>query len=188
MKGLYTIQRNISFVLILVLLICLSGKTGAQTTEYELKAAFIYNIAKFVEWIDHSTAERLDILPLCILGDDPFGKAIDKLEGKKIQDFTLQVHRINALDNDTGCQILFISQSMTDTIKILLDDLKHNKGILTISDIEGFANNGGIIELVIRDNRVQFIANIASARNADIHLSSKILRLANVVGGNWGDN
>lgn len=171
-----------------ILLIESASLFAAGSSEYELKAAFIFNFIKFVEWSNRSGIDHLDSLPLCILGKDPFGTAIDKLEGKKVQEYTVHIKRLTSLNDNSGCRVLFISQSETDKLPKLFDVLSQKKGILTISDIKGFASNGGVIELVLNENRVRFIVNTAAAKNSDLYLSSKILRLANVVGGDWGEN
>jgi len=161
---------------------------SAATSEYDIKAAFIYNIAKYVDWIERSGMDQQKSLPLCILGEDPFGNAIDKLQGRKVRGFTLHVKRIESIDDHSGCSILFISKSEKDDLPVLLDILSRGKGLLTISDIAGFAERGGMVELALIGNRVGLVVNIQVARSLDIYLSSKILRLAHVVGGAWGDN
>jgi hypothetical protein len=182
-------RSKIHLVVIIGILVFASVRLfAAESSEYELKAAFIFNFAKFVEWVNRSDIDQINSLPLCLLGEDPFGVVIDKLEGKKVYEYAIHIKRIASINDHSGCRILFISQSETDKLPKLFDVLNQKKGILTISDIKGFANGGGVIELVLNENRIRFIVNIAAAKKADLYLSSKILRLANVVGGDWGEN
>ena len=177
-------QLKIHQLLIISVLLFVPVSLSADSAEYEIKAAFIYNFSKFVEWTDQTSINQSDNLPLCILGEDPFGEAIDKLEGKKVQGSALHIKRIASIDEYSGCRILFISKSEKNELSTLLDTLDLNKNILSISDINGFANSGGVIELVLSDNKIRFIVNIDTVNRSNLNLSSKILRLANVVGGN----
>lgn len=182
------LRSKIYSVFIFVILLIVPVRLLATTFEYELKAAFIFNFAKFVKWTNPFDIDQRDTLPLCILGKDPFGTVIDRLEGKKVQDYILHIKRIAAVEDNSDCRILFISKSETDRLSTLLTTLEQKKGILTISDIKGFANSGGVIELVLNKNRVQFIVNIAAAKDSELYLSSKILRLATVIGSEKGGN
>lgn len=169
-------------LLLVGFLVFVLPESMASSLEYEIKAAFIYNFAKFVEWSDITGAEKNNILPLCILGDDPFGDTIDKLDGRRVQNLPIRVKRIGSVNDYAGCQILFISRSETDNLKEVIDVLSLKKGILSISDIDGFAQSGGVIELVLEENKVKFTVNIKAAKESDLNLSSKILRLAKIVG------
>lgn len=174
-------------IAIISLLIVTHSSLMAAPLEYEIKAAFIYNFTKFVEWADQSGIDQLDTLSLCILGEDPFGETIDKLEGRTVQNLSIRIQRLESMNGQTNCQIMFISQSEIENLSPIFMALGKETGLLTISDIKGFADSGGIIELVLNDNKISFIINIEAARQANVYLSSKILRLANVVGGDWGN-
>ena len=156
--------------------------TDDQPTEYQVKAAFLYNFTKFVEWPDSVFTESQSAITIGILGDDPFGKDIDNLiTGEIIKGKKLNVKRFSRDQNYTDCQILFISDSEKDYLDSILKQLK-KRPILNVSDIEKFAERGGIINFVIYQNRVRFEINIDAATQAGIIISSKLLRLAVIVG------
>ena len=184
----FEILAFISRIVIIGILTFVQVESPAASLEYEIKAAFIYNFAKFVEWPAVPGSRQKETLTLCILGEDPFGEAIDKLDGRKVQEQTIKIERVGSIDDLTGCRILFISKSETDNLPELIKLLGSEKGILSISDIDGFAKNGGVIELVLHENKVKFTVNISTAKESQLNLSSKILRLANLVGDQGGND
>lgn len=158
-------------------LIC--GPAAAQATpEYALKAAFIYNFALFTTW-----AERDDrILNLCVLGRDPFGPALDALEGKEVGPMRLAVHRHRSLGNVLHqCQIVFLADAEVDKFLARPEAMRENVGMLTISDREGTARLGIMIELTTQDRKIGFEFNQESARLAKVQVSSRLLRIARKV-------
>lgn len=158
---------------------------SAATLEYEVKAAFIYNFAKFIKWPQTAQTNHSKNLFLCILGRDPFGNALDDIEGKNVQGQTLRIRRIKNVEERSACKILFISTSESDNLPIVLNTISQDKGLLSVSDISGFANNGGVIELVHNNDKIRFTVNMAAARLTKLDLSSKILRLATIIDGDW---
>ena len=149
-------------------------------SEYEVKAAFIYNFARFIEWPDICRREEKKELVLCILGSDPFGSALDIIRNKTIGDKKLVIRMCKDIKNLDSCHILFISASEKERSASILKFLK-SSCILTISDIEGFAQSGGIINFVIEENKVRFEINIDAANRAGIKISSKVLKLAKII-------
>jgi len=172
----------IRHAVVIAILVPAQEVSPATPLEYEIKAAFIYNFAKFVEWERDDGNTQDGILPLCILGEDPFGEIIDKLQGRKVQNLSIHIIRVAGIEDVAGCRILFISKSESGQFSAYLDTLQGTKGILSISDIDGFADSGGVIELALNENRISFLVNIKTARDSGLYLSSKILRLAGVVG------
>lgn len=145
--------------------------------EYALKAAFIYNFASFTEWPVRS-AETLN---LCILGKDPFGNALDSIEGKLVGNAKLaSKHVMVSGDTLHGCQMAFISASEKDNLPAILD-IARDSGILTIADFQGAAQQGVMIELSVEQRKVTFAVNLEAARRAKLNISSKLLRLAKAV-------
>jgi len=148
--------------------------------EYEIKAAFLYNFAKFVEW----PATPMDThLNLCVLGEDPFGGALESLAGREVGERTIRVRRIRQLDERGGCAILFVAGSESAKLQQVLSILHDDKGLLSVSDINNFAAQGGIIELLLDGNKVRFAINLAAANRAGLTVSSKLLQLARLVEG-----
>ncbi|MBD3291183.1 DUF4154 domain-containing protein [candidate division KSB1 bacterium] len=173
------------------LLICLvivlsftsfSGSLALQTNtkpyDYEVKAAFIINFAKFINW-QHSAFESIDSpFYIGILGDNPFNSELEKLvSGKKLKGREVRILYFNKFQDFKFCHILFISRSEKKRVKHIFKALKTN-GILTISDIENFIEYGGTIGFIMKNKKIRFEINLASANNANLTISSKLLRLA----------
>ena len=149
-----------------------------RPTEYEVKAAFLYNFARFVTWPDSAVQ---DTLTICIAGEDPFGDAFDTVLGRTAtQPIRVRRHADATTVGDT-CHVLFVSRDAQRRVADLVEDVGE-RPILTVSDIGGFAEAGGIIGFVIRQNKVRFQINPAAAERAGITLSAKLLRLAEIVG------
>jgi hypothetical protein len=148
-------------------------------TEYELKAAFIFNFTQFVDWPTNAFDSSADPITIGIVGPDPFGPAIDKIvEGESVRGRKLKVERYpRPADVKTNCQILFISKTLAAVWPDLLRALR-DKPILTVSDMDRFTARGGMIQLVTERNLVRMRINADAAKRADISISSKLLRLA----------
>lgn len=164
-----------------LLAVCLSVAIGAASSiEYEVKAAFLYNFAKFTEWPATAIGDD-DELNLCVAGNDSFGSVRDTLQGKEVQGHALTINKIQIVTEADDCHILFVSTSEAGRLETLMETVVGRQGILSVSDIAGFAKHGGIIELKVIDNKVRFAINLRAARQAELNLSSKLLRLATVV-------
>ncbi len=151
-------------------------------TEYEIKAGFVYNFAKFTEWPDGGRGSRDGWLVLCIMGADPFGTAFRDLEGKLIHGRTLRVKRDATLEALRDCHVLFVADSEERRVLAVLKAVEKHP-VLTVSDIDGFPDAGGMIGLVAAGNRIQFDVNLTAANNANLRISSQLLRLARLVTG-----
>lgn len=153
-----------------------SGEAGSRA-EYELKAAFLFNFSRFVAW-PQEQAER-DFF-ICVLGRDPFGVHLEALAGRKAADRHIRVLRAASIAEAQGCQILFIAGDSTDEVVSLVTSFK-GRPILSVSDHQGFALGGGIIELVQDKERLGFEINLEAARRNGLDISSKLLQLARKV-------
>lgn len=153
-----------------------SGAHAQGTSEYEVKAAFLFNFAKFVEWPDPASGP----IRLCIVGDDPFGNNLEEtVRGKTINGRPIAIRRIKAGENPQGCQIAFISASERPPRSLL--DLLQGASTLTVGEAPNFAKQGGIINFVLEDNKVHFEINVDAAEQARLRISSKLLSLAKIV-------
>jgi YfiR/HmsC-like len=168
-------------LLILVNAALLPGQAEPLSpTEYQVKAAFIYNFAKFVEWPMESSAKDSPFV-IGILGQDPFGGALDEIvSGKTVRDKKITVKRFSSIDDAMNSRILFISKSEKESMGQIIKRLD-GASVLTISDIGQFAEQGGMIELVIDHNRVRFAINVAATEQAGLKPSSQLLKLARIV-------
>jgi hypothetical protein len=149
--------------------------------EYLLKAAFLYNFAKFTTWPNEAIAGPKKAVRLCILGKDPFGAAMGSIEGRIIKRRRLVTVRIAEVSDTGGCHIIFIGKSEAERLRAIIDDLR-DRPILTIAEISNFAQVGGIIGLKTIEDRIRFDINVGAANTADLKISHKLLRLANIVG------
>jgi hypothetical protein len=147
-------------------------------SEYEIKAAFLYKFASFVEWPNDDRALPVG---LCVLGVDPFGDSLeDVVKGKSINGRGFLVRRLKAGDAVTDCHILFIGASEQRTLSMILARLRGSP-LLTVGDVAEFCQNGGAINLVLSDHRVHLEINPAAAERARLQLSSRLLSLARIV-------
>jgi hypothetical protein len=165
-----------------ILLVMGTQETTAQTTtagEYDVKAAFLYNFARFSEWPPDAFAGPGRIR-LCILGTDPFGNALASVAGKPVGTRTLEIARIESSDDARACQIVFIGGGNLAAAIQAVRRLERLP-VLTVSETAEFARSGGAIEFLVVDNRVRFAINPAAAQRAGVGLSSQLLRLATVV-------
>lgn len=153
---------------------------GSEFDEYAVKAAYLYNFAKFVEWPPETFATADAPLRICVAGDNPFGDALASLSDKKVANHPVEVRAIPATVNLNPCHIVFISRSEQRRFKALLTKLDRLP-ILTVSDMGGFALDGGMIGLIEADQRIRFDINLAVTRQANLKLSSQLLKLANIV-------
>jgi uncharacterized protein DUF4154 len=156
--------------------------TPAQSpTEYEVKAVFLYNFAKFVEWPPDPPADVSDPFVIGIVGRDPFGDALEQtLRRKTLNGRPLAIKRFKDRQAARGCRVLFISASERKHLNALLTSL-HGDPVLTVGDNESFAKAGGVIAFTLEDNRVRFEINVDAAQRAGLRISSKLLSLAKIV-------
>ncbi len=175
------LQRLLTYLIILAGLL-LSAAFPAQAAdreaaEYEVKAAYVYNFAKFVEWPPESFSRDDVPLTICILGGDPFGSAMNAIKRKTVGSRKVAVKQVSDVQEAKGCHVLFVSASEEDRLQQTLDSLGH-AGVLTISDMRKFAQTGGMINFIIRDDKVRFAINAGAARRAGLKISSQLLSLA----------
>jgi len=152
---------------------------GRQAEEAQLKAAYIYNFGKYVTW---PTLAAIDPVDICLLGRDSLAEPLQRLEGKKIGDREITVELLGSSAVRTDCQVLFISRSQQELLADILVQLAGD-AVLTVSDIQGFARKGGMIELVRKEKKIRFIINLDSVHRAGLVISSRLLNLATILSG-----
>lgn len=157
----------------------------AQTSvsrEYQIKALFLFNFAQFVQWPPDAFTGADEPFRIGILGDDPFDDFLDQtVQGEKVGGHPLVVRRYASVADVKNCQILFVSRSESGQMEAVLAGLK-DKNILTVGDAEGFLKSGGIIRFVTEENKIHFRINVEAAKRLNLVISSKVLRLAEIVG------
>jgi hypothetical protein len=179
-----SMTRRVLWALGLVVL--LFGRTQAQSPtagEYQVKAAFLFNFAKFVEWPSSSLPDPSAPLRICILGRDPFGEELRNITKEKtVSGRKLQIDQLVDLQQARACQIVFIASSERAHLKEILEGLQ-GANVLTVADTKGFAEQGGMINFVLENDRVQFEVNRKAAEQAGLKISSKLLSVAKLVVG-----
>ena len=160
------------------------ARDSSDSSEYLIKAGFIFNFAKFVEWPSAAFAQPDSPIVIGILGTDPFGTIIDQIvQDKKIgaRGFVVKRLKWGADPKDLKeCKILFVGSSERAHIDDLVQIVR-GLPILTVGEAPGFAEHGGVIRFVLEDNRVRFEVNVAAAQQADLTISSRLLTLARIV-------
>ena len=140
----------------------------------------MYNFAKFVQWPDTAFAQSQSPLILCVMGEDGFGPALDTVDHKLAQGRELQVRRRVRLDDAKSCHILFVAESERARLAAVLHSVS-GSSVLTVSDIDRFAELGGVIGLYNVDNKLRFSINPEQARSASLQVNSQLLKLAKIV-------
>lgn len=149
--------------------------------EYQVKAAFLYNFAKFVEWPPEAFRTPKDPILVCVLGRNPFGNALeDAIRGKSIAGRTFAYRHVSDAESASACQILFVGWEESKHFRALLESLKP-MGILTVGEAQGFAAGGGVINFKLDEGRVRFEINVDAAEHEQLHISAKLLSLAQIV-------
>lgn len=148
------------------------GYAAEPIKEYDVKAVFLYNFAKFVEWPDAVVGQ----VRLCLLGVSPFGKAFDALRGQPVKDRRFDVTAIDSPSAVSGCNMVFVPYSQEKNLDKVLSRARGN-GVLVISDSEGFAQRGAMINLYVEDEKVRFEINLHAIESSGLKVSSKLLTL-----------
>ena len=147
-------------------------------SEYQVKAAFIYNFAKFIDWPE---APSQGAFVIGILGDDPFRGALQAtVENRSVDGRPVVVRQVSSAEVARSFQILFVSASERERLPAILDSLK-GSAVLTVGETEGYAKSGVVINFIVEDSRVRFEVNVDAAERANLKISSKMLSLARIV-------
>jgi hypothetical protein len=157
-----------------------AGAADASPSEYQVKAAFLLNFAKFVEWPAAKLGETNSPLVIGVIGANPFGTLLDEIvKGQTISGHRLVSRAISTAEEAAACHIVFISRSEKERLRPLLDGLK-DQPVVTVSETKGFAQDGGMINLVVQNNHVKLEINPTAAGEAGVKLSSKLLAIARI--------
>jgi hypothetical protein len=151
-----------------------------KPSEYQVKAAFIYNFGRFVTWPARADNQESGFA-ICVLGQDPFGVALDAIiAGKVLDGKPVVTKRIARPQDAADCRILFISSTESNHLQEILTALAQAP-VLTVSDIPDFLRKGGIIQFVLEENKVKFEVNLTSAESDGLVVSSELLKVASSV-------
>jgi hypothetical protein len=163
--------------------------------EYQLKAAFLYNFLQFVDWPEEKLADSNKPITIGIIGNDPFGNAFEPIESKKVKGRAVVIKRFKSFEDLkksteknkpeseqetkslTKCYLLFICSSEQKNLKEIIDTVKDHS-VLTVGEMEGFLESGGIINWFVEEKKIRFEINTAAAERAKLEIRSNLLRLA----------
>jgi hypothetical protein len=174
------LSARAAFLLLLWLCAGAAGAAGGPG-EYEVKAVFLFNFSQFVDWPASAFADDRSPLVVGVLGQDPFGAALDEaVRGETVNGRPLSIRRYERIEDVDACHILFIERTQQEQLDQILESLR-DRSCLTVSDAEGFASAGGIIQFVTIDNRIRLQINLDAAKLANLTISSKLLRPAQIV-------
>lgn len=152
-----------------------------KASEYQVKAVYLYNFAKFIEWPPGIPGPNSDSFTICILGDDSLESVLHAMvAGEAVKGRQIEAKRVSRSQDAATCQILFIGSSEEKDLKAVFSALGQSP-ILTVSDIPQFSQHGGMIEFTLDDNRVRFEVNLLSAQGAGLAVSSELLKVATIV-------
>jgi len=184
------VMKTKSYILILSALVLFVGlittqayAESTQSKEYQVKAAFLYNFIKFVDWPKEKIVYRNDTIVMGIIGKDPFKKAFESVRNKKIKGKKLVVERFAAFekikDKDVlkKCHVLFICASEKEDLPEIIKAL-NDSPVLTVGETSGFLESGGIINFLMEEKKIRFEINLSASKKAKLKISSKLLRLA----------
>jgi len=151
-------------------------------TENQVQAVFLFNFSRFVEWPPQAFAAPGDPFVIGIVGTDPFGSRLDEaVHNEQINGHALTVRRFRNISELDNCQILFIDRSEITRLGQILTALDHHS-TLTVSQADGAAQHGVMIQFATENNRIRLRINVDSARAAGLTISSKLLRPAEIIG------
>jgi len=154
---------------------------GRPDREYAIKAAFLYHFGNYVQWPPEDCPTDKDRFVIGVIGDDPFGPALDAIaEAKAIQGRKVLVRRFASVQACTHCHIVFVARSATATLTDLPEP-PWGTHALVVSDVPGMASRGAVVSFFTLANKVRFEVNPAAAKRAGLKISSKLLRLARIV-------
>jgi hypothetical protein len=176
------LRRAASIVVAVALLALFPGVSAGQLAparEYEIKAAFLFNFATFVNWPDDAFKSQTEDLRLAVIGHDPFDRALDRLVAGRV----INQHRVVIVyssDAPVRPHMVFVGASERKQLPTILAALSHTP-TLTVSDMDQFAEHGGVIGMVAAGQSVKFVINRAAATRARLRVSSRLLSLATLL-------
>jgi hypothetical protein len=180
--------RRISILACFLTVAMTAAAQSARAPEYQVKAAFLYNFAKFVEWPSPAFPGSSTLFRICVLGRDPFGDTLTSIvQGKSIAGHPILSLHVQSPAEARSCHVLFLSQSDPETLKQGLDQLR-DLPVLTVGESSDFLPLGGMINFVLEEDRLRFEINLGAAERHHLKLSSKLLAVARIINVGGGAN
>jgi len=154
--------------------------------EYSVKAALVLNFARFTDWPTDAFADSPETFIICVVGDNAVWEAFAGIEGKGVKGRRIVVKRVRRMRKFCVCDLLFVSGSDRHRLPKIFAAVE-GKPVLTIGEMTGFTEAGGIVNLIRTENRITFEVNPDAAQQAGLKISSRILKLATIVSGSHGE-
>lgn len=180
-----TVNRYLGLIAITAVFVVASLAPNVQAKdrlshEHLVKAAFLYRIAKFVEWPAESFVDTHAPFTIGILGEEPLDVALGSIKDKDVRGRRVVIKRSARIEDLQGCHILFISASKRKYLAQIFDNLK-GLHVLTVGEVKNFAEVGGIINFVTVENKIRMEINVDAARKAGLKISSMLLGVSRIV-------
>ena len=154
---------------------------GQAADEYQVKAAYMYNFAKFVDWPAQTFENAAQPIVFCVLGRTPLSQALQEaLSGKVVDHRPLVFRQLTEAKQAGKCQVVFIGMADKKQLRAALEEVKTHS-VLTVGDADGFTNEGGIIRFVLEMDRIRLEFNLDAADEAKVHISAKLLSLGKTI-------
>jgi hypothetical protein len=171
------------YYVLLLLLLCIfaaAKPARADSGEYQVKAAMIYNFTLFMDWPEDSLSPAASKMTVCVAGKGPLVKAVDSLREKQAKGKTITVRQLTSNSSVSGCQVLVLGDLDTSGVAGLLERSR-TSAVLTVAESAGFAGSGGVVGFVLQGGKVRFEINPAAAQRHRIRISAQLLKLAQIV-------
>jgi hypothetical protein len=173
--------KRIFILLIFILTLKSYDVLWARATEYDLKAAFLYNFTQFVQWPENAFSAPDSAFQLCLIGEDPFGRVLDEtVTSEFVGKHPIVVRRIRDVENTPACHLAFVSAKSNIPFEVVLETIQDHPVLLVGEDPDS-AEKGGTIALRVVNRRIRLTVNLSAARAANLRISSKLLRLSTIV-------
>lgn len=174
--------RSIALCVLLLGALASQAQPSGSGEGGQIKALFLYNFANFVRWPEKAFASSPDTLRMCLFGHSELGVFLDQVNGTRIRDKRLKVIRADELkDIEQGCHILFVSTDKQQYLPVLFDSIQHIY-VLSVSDVENFARQGGVVSILRTSDKLSFEINLDAALKNGLLISSDLLTMARIVG------
>jgi YfiR/HmsC-like len=172
-------MRHVLLLIVLALFLSAPspGETASVSSENRVKAAYLYNFAKFILWPDMAFADNNSPLVIGVVGKNPFNDELSPLAQRKIRNRPIEIHQFKSVRDIDHCHLLFVGPSVSKGLRKILNTLSV-RPIITVSDEKNFVAYGGVIQFVTKRDRLRFIVNLDVAKTNSIKINSQLLALA----------
>ena len=172
-------MRAVKLALIALLLLCngVPSHSSEVSQEYQLKAAFLFNFARFITWPENALPEESKTINFCIIGENPFGTILSNIESKIISGHSVKIYYLDTRSNPQQCHLAFFGKG-TGGEPQDIEWKFTSETTLTVSDMKDFINIGGDIEFIRKKNRIKFVINNSRLKRKGLTPRASLLELA----------